>query len=215
MELVHADEALLVLVKPAGMLAVPGRGEPANTSLAAHVQQRWPDALVVHRLDMATSGLMLFARGAAAQSALCAAFRERRVDKRYEAIVAGIVDSERGEIELPLADDWPQRPRQQVHLTLGRPALTRWRVLARDTDLARSRLELEPITGRTHQLRVHLSAIGHPIVGDALYGAPMAATAAAADPLAPAIRMMLHATRLRLSHPLHGAPLEFCSATPF
>ena len=205
--LLHADDSLIVVDKPEGLLAVPGRGADKQDCLATQVQTRWPDALVVHRLDMSTSGLMLLARGEASQRALSMAFEARRVHKRYVAIVDGIMVDDVGIIELPLAADWPRRPLQKVDHVAGKPALTRWRVLARNTPLQQTRLELEPVTGRTHQLRVHLQAIGHPIIGDPLYGA--ASTRAAAS------RLLLHASRLELAHPVTGATLSFVCTPPF
>lgn len=205
--LLYVDEQLVVLDKPAGLLAVPGRGADKQDCLSARARALWPDALVVHRLDMATSGVFLMARGLHVQRVLSRAFAEREVDKRYLAVVAGRlgdVDAE-GVIDLPLAADWPNRPRQQVDLAHGRPSTTRWRVVAADD--ATTRVELEPVTGRTHQLRVHLQAAGHPMVGDALY-APEAVQA-----LAP--RLLLHATRLALPHPATGEPVAFASTAPF
>jgi tRNA pseudouridine32 synthase / 23S rRNA pseudouridine746 synthase len=202
-----ADETLLVVEKPAGLLAVPGRGEAGSDCVAARVAARFADALVVHRLDMATSGLMLFARGAAAQRALSADFAHRRVGKRYFAVVAGLVDADAGTIELPLAADWPNRPRQKVDPESGKPSLTRWRVLSRDAAGCRTRLELEPVTGRSHQLRVHLASVGHAIVGDALYAAPEVA--------AQASRLLLHASHLTFGHPADGRRLAFDSPAPF
>ena len=201
------DEHLLVLDKPAGLLAVPGRGADKQDCLAARAQALWPDALVVHRLDMATSGLFLMGRGIHMQRLLSRMFVERRVDKRYEAVVAGDLGpvGTRGAIDLPLAADWPNRPRQQVDPVHGRPSLTRWEVLARQD--GSSRLALEPVTGRSHQLRVHLLAIGHPILGDALYAPP--------EVLALAPRLLLHACALRLPHPVTGEPLAFESQAPF
>lgn len=184
--------------KPAGLLAVPGRGEDKQDCLAARVQREYPDALVVHRLDMATSGLMVFARGAEMQRILSRQFREREVEKRYVAVVAGKVDAEAGEVNLPIMADWPNRPLHKVDHESGKPSLTRYRLLAFDVTSQTSRLELEPVTGRTHQLRVHMAAIGHPILGDALYGDPASAP-----------RLMLHACSLRFAHPLTGAALNF------
>jgi len=197
----YIDDQLIVLDKPAGLLAVPGRTEP--DCLATRAMALWPDALVVHRLDQPTSGLWVMARGAAAQRQLGDAFAARRVAKTYTAVVQGLLTGDAGEIDLPLAADWPNRPRQQVDVTHGKPALTRWQVLSRDTASATTRLALTPVTGRTHQLRVHLQAIGHPIVGDALYGA------------AAALRLMLHASALVLPHPHNGALLRLESAAPF
>jgi tRNA pseudouridine32 synthase/23S rRNA pseudouridine746 synthase len=201
----HADAHLLVCDKPAGLLAVPGRGEAGRDCLLARLQPRWPDLEVVHRLDMATSGLIVFARGKAAQRALGIAFAERRVHKRYVAVVSGRIEAFEGwrEIDLPLIADWPNRPRQKVDLERGKPSLTRYRVLGGDGQA--TRVELEPVTGRSHQLRVHLLALGFPIVGDTLY-APSAA---------PDARLMLHASELRLPHPLDGRELRFASPPPF
>jgi tRNA pseudouridine32 synthase/23S rRNA pseudouridine746 synthase len=200
---VHADAALLVVDKPAGLLAVAGRGEAGREHLTARVQARHPDALVVHRLDMATSGLMLFARGPQVQRQLSAAFAARQVAKGYVAIVEGGLAADQGEIDAPLAADWPQRPRQKVDGVSGKPSLTRWQVLERGPDW--TRLALEPVTGRSHQLRVHLQSIGHPIRGDALYATPPLRTA----------RLLLHATRLAFTHPTRGGWMEFASAPPF
>ncbi len=209
--LVHVDAQCIVALKPAGLLAVPGLGEHGRDCLAARVQAEYADALVVHRLDMATSGLMLFARGAAAQRTLSIAFAQRAVHKRYVAVVHGRVEGNEGEIDLPLMADWPNRPRQKVDREHGKPSLTRWRVLGfdagRDGSRDATRLELEPVTGRAHQLRVHLLAIGHPILGDALYATPAA--------LARADRLLLHAAYLGFAHPVSGEPLEIESAVPF
>lgn len=201
----HADDSLVVIDKPAGLLAVPGRGSDKADCAVVRVQRRFPDALVVHRLDMSTSGLLAFTRGIEAQRVLSRAFETRAVDKRYVALVHGELPHESGEIDLPLAADWPNRPRQVVDRLRGRPSLTRWRVLAREP--GRTRVALEPVTGRSHQLRVHLLALGHPIVGDALY--------APADVQAMAPRLLLHACRLALPHPRDGAPLVVESAPPF
>ncbi len=201
----HLDAACIVVDKPAGLLSVPGRGPHLQDCVAARVQARFADALVVHRLDMATSGLLLFARGIEAQRALSRAFAQRAVHKRYVAVVSGRVDGERGEIDLPLIADWPNRPLQKVDRERGRPSLTRWRVLG--TEGERTRLELEPVTGRAHQLRVHLQAIGHPIVGDALYAPP--------EVRAGADRLLLHAAWLRFAHPDSGETIEVHAAVPF
>ena len=189
--LVFADPWLLVADKPAGLLCVPGRGADKADCLASRVAAQWPDARVVHRLDMATSGLVVFARGAAMQRALSIAFAERRVHKRYVAVVAGAPAGEQGQIDLPLAADWPRRPRQRVDHQAGKPSLTHWQVLQRDAIAGTTRLGLCPVTGRTHQLRLHLAAIGHPILGDALYADP--------DRAAAAPRLLLHACDLAIN----------------
>jgi tRNA pseudouridine32 synthase/23S rRNA pseudouridine746 synthase len=200
----YSDSALIVVDKAAGLLAVPGRGEHLQDCIAARVKALFADALVVHRLDQATSGLMVLARGAAAQRALSRAFADRRVAKRYVAVVDGLLVDEAGSIDLPLAADWPNRPRQRVDAQRGKASLTHWRVLTRDLAARTTRVELEPVTGRSHQLRVHLLAIGHAIIGDSLY---------ASTPSAP--RLMLHASALTIPHPLDARPLNFVSAVPF
>ena len=205
---VHEDANLLVLDKPAGLLCVPGRGEDKQDCLSARVQARWHDALVVHRLDMATSGLVLMARGPAMQRALSQAFEARRVDKRYEAIVDGVLPdgSDWSMIDAPIAADWPRRPLRIIDAQ-GQPSRTRWRPLRALPDRHASHLLLEPLTGRTHQLRVHLASIGHPILGDALYGG--------AEVQGRAPRLLLHATRLVFVHPASGDSMRFKSAAPF
>ena len=208
MDPLHIAENFLVCDKPAGLLAVPGRGDAGRDCLLSRLQQRWPEAEVVHRLDMATSGLIVFARGKAAQRALSTAFAERRVAKRYVAVVHGRLAPTQGwgRIDLPLAADWPNRPRQKVDVRSGKPSLTRYRVLG-GGDGDTTRVELVPETGRSHQLRVHLMALGHPIVGDALY-AP-----AAPRPAAP--RLLLHASELGFDDPAGGRPCRFDSPAPF
>lgn len=207
---VHADDVLLVLDKPSGLLAVPGRGADKQDCLSARVQARYPDALIVHRLDMATSGLMVMARGVAAQRALSRAFAVRAVEKRYLAVVAGRLDAPLhgwGTIDLPIGADWPNRPMQRVDCVRGKPSLTRWRVLGCDSTGASTRVELIPVTGRSHQLRVHMHALGHPILGDRLYASPEVQNQAP--------RLLLHAGFLRFAHPATGALLVFERAAPF
>ncbi len=204
LDIVHLDGSLIAANKPAGLLAVPGRGADKQDCLASRVQAESPDALVVHRLDMATSGLLLFARGIAMQRRLSRMFRERLVAKRYMAVVAGRLELPSGEIDLPLAGDWPNRPKQKVDFAGGKPALTRYRTSGYDSFTDTTRVELEPVTGRTHQLRVHLAAIGHPILGDSLYGSEGSAG-----------RLLLHASALGLAHPLSGEPLALTSEPPF
>lgn len=205
----YADDTLLVLDKPSGLLAVPGRGADKQDCLSARVQAHFPDALIVHRLDMATSGLMVMARGPAVQRALSMAFAARAVEKRYIAVVAGRMQPPAeawGVIDLPIHVDWPNRPLRIVDHQAGKPSVTRWRVLENDGTFS-TRVELHPVTGRSHQLRVHLHALGHPILGDALY--------APADIQALSARLLLHAKSLRFAHPATGEALVFESAVPF
>ncbi len=207
----YVDESLLVLDKPAGLLSVPGRGEDKQDCLSARTQRIYPDALVVHRLDMATSGLMVLARGSATQRTLNDAFAQRTVTKRYIAVVHGQLapppDDTWGVIDLPIIVDWPNRPRRVIDPLLGKPSVTRWRVLSHDVPGGTTRVELEPVTGRSHQLRVHLKAVGHPIVGDALYGNTPNQDYAE--------RLLLHACMLELPHPLTNQAMRFVSAVPF
>jgi tRNA pseudouridine32 synthase/23S rRNA pseudouridine746 synthase len=202
--LVYADDAILVLDKPSGLLSVPGRGTDKQDCLSARVQAQYADALVVHRLDMATSGLIVMARGAPVQRALSEAFANRLVAKRYGAVVQGEVlaptDSWRV-IDLPIGVDWPNRPLRVIDLVNGKPSITRLQLSHFDAQRQVSHVTLEPLTGRTHQLRLHLQAIGHPILGDALY-AP--AEVAAMSP-----RLLLHASELGFAHPLTGLPMQF------
>jgi len=210
LRVLYADDHLLAFDKPSGLLSVPGRGADKQDCLATRALAQWPDARVVHRLDQPTSGVIVFARGLGMQRALSDAFARRRVDKRYVAIVDGWPGGDAGTIDLPLIADWPNRPRQMVDHLTGKPALTRWSVLSREiaADGTRcARLALSPETGRSHQLRVHLQAIGHPILGDALY-ADEAARARAP-------RLLLHAERLLLVHPATGTELRIESQPSF
>ena len=211
LEVLYEDAYMLVLNKPSGLLSVPGRGEDKQDCLSARVQRRYPDALIVHRLDMQTSGLLAMARGIEAQRAINRAFEHRLVHKRYQAVVDGLAcvanNEEWGVIDLPLELDWPNRPKHIVDTVNGRPSVTRWRVLSPDPERLGTRLDLEPVTGRSHQLRVHLQAIGHPILGDDLY--------ASADAIARASRLLLHACELNLPHPVTGKMMTFKNPPPF
>lgn len=205
--IVHADDSLLVLDKPAGLLTQPGRGEHLHDSLATRLQAVFGDALIVHRLDMATSGLIVLARGREVHARLSRQFRERQVRKHYVAVVDGLVAAGQGEINLPLVADWPNRPRQKVDAVSGKPSRTLYRVIDHDPQQGCTRVALQPVTGRSHQLRVHLLALGHPILGDALYADARVRDAAP--------RMLLHASELAFEHPLDGRALVFQSAPPF
>lgn len=203
---IYVDNEIIVVDKPAGLLSVPGRGAGMDDCLASRVQARFPDALIAHRLDMSTSGLLVLARGAEMHRQLSRFFRERQIDKRYVAVVHGLMTEESGEVELPLICDWPNRPRQKVDFEIGKASLTRFRVVSRDPDANTTRVELEPITGRSHQLRVHMASLGHPILGDDLYGGEATALAD---------RLLLHAMDLGLFHPLTAAAIQFQSDAPF
>ena len=199
----HHDHELLFVEKPAGLLSVPGRGPHLADCLIARVQRAFAEALLVHRLDRDTSGVMVFALTPHAQRHLGLQFERRQARKSYLARVQGRLEPRRGTVELPLAVDWPNRPRQKVDPE-GREAVTDWRVL-RATE-AESRVRLHPRTGRSHQLRVHMAERGHPILGDAFY-----ATGAAREHP----RLMLHAEALRLRHPDGGRGIEVKSSAPF
>ena len=207
--LIYADDALLVVDKPSGLLSVPGRGADKQDCLIGRIQAAadFADALIVHRLDFDTSGLLVVARGKAVHRELSILFAQRAVAKRYVAVVAGQLAQASGEVDLPLLVDWPNRPLHKVDPLAGKPSLTRYRVLAHDAENDCSRVELVPETGRTHQLRVHMQALGHTILGDPLYAD--AATRSRAD------RLLLHAETLAFTHPRSGAALNFNCPAPF
>jgi tRNA pseudouridine32 synthase / 23S rRNA pseudouridine746 synthase len=207
-ETIFADAHLLILNKPAGLLSVPGKGDDKQDCLSSRVQKSYPDALIVHRLDMATSGLMLMARGPAIQTALSKLFETRAIHKRYLAVVDGhlVANPDWQLTDLPIALDWPNRPLRIIHAD-GKPSQSRWRALHHDADTNTTRVELEPITGRSHQLRVHLKALGHPILGDALY--------APAEVKTKATRLLLHACTLRFLQPASHKEMVFENAPSF
>ncbi|MBO6790740.1 MAG: RluA family pseudouridine synthase [Dinoroseobacter sp.] len=200
----HEDAQLLVLDKPAGLLSVPGKGAHLADCLISRAQAAFPDALLVHRLDRDTSGVMVFAMTPAAQRHLGLQFEKRQVKKTYVARVWGQLETKDGTVDAPLIVDWPNRPRQKIDWDTGKPAVTDWKV-QRYEDHA-TRVRLFPQTGRSHQLRVHMLSLGHPILGDPFY-----ATGEALD----APRLMLHATELRLRHPEGGRGMRFVSKPPF
>lgn len=218
-EVVHFDAHIVVAVKPAGLLAVPGRGVDKQDCVSARLAALFGEIHIVHRLDQATSGLMVFARSLAALRDLHAQFRDGAVDKAYEAIVLGKPERAGFSIDLPLSADWPNRPRQKVDLASGKPSTTRVEVISFDaaTDMANtvSRVRLIPVTGRTHQLRVHLSAVGHAMVGDALYGLEATPDKACTGANALANRLMLHASELAFTHPDTRERLAFQSTPKF
>ena len=201
----HVDEDILVVDKPTLLLSVPGRGPEKQDCLVSRLTADYGEVLVVHRLDWETSGLMVLARNKLAHRNLSIQFQEREVSKQYIAVVYGRVEAERGEVDLPLICDWPNRPRQMVDMEKGKPSLTRWELLERGDN--QSRLLLSPVTGRSHQLRVHLLSMEHPILGDPLYAEGEALTMAG--------RMLLHATALGFRHPRTGDIVAFESLPPF
>ncbi|MFQ3197059.1 MAG: tRNA pseudouridine32 synthase/23S rRNA pseudouridine746 synthase [Paraglaciecola sp.] len=205
LQIVFKDEHFLVINKPSELLSVPGKGIELQDCLQLRVQRVYPTATIVHRLDMATSGLLVMALNKAAHRHISRQFELRQTSKTYIARVYGQVAGEEGCVDLPLICDWPNRPKQMVCLQNGKPAQTLWRVLARNKQ--DTRLELSPITGRSHQLRVHMLSLGHPILGDRLYAPPQALQ------LAP--RLQLHAQSLGFMHPHHEQDVSFFAPAPF
>lgn len=206
--ILHVSRELIILDKPSGLLTVPGRGIDKSDCLLSRVQTKFPDAMIVHRLDMATSGIVVMGRGPKSQRDLSILFQDRKVRKCYQALVDGQwTSSAEGEINLPMMADWPNRPRQKIDPILGRPSLTRYRVIGLDASKNVSRIELFPVTGRSHQLRVHMESVGHPILGDDLYGTEK--SRGKAD------RLMLHACFIEFPHPDTGALISVVSSPPF
>ena len=206
----HSDDELLIVSKPSGLLTVPGKGEDLGDCLERRVQADFPTATIVHRLDRDTSGLLVMARSRAAHRHLGLQFERRHVRKTYVARVWGSVEGETGRVDLPLVADWPNRPKQMVDRARGRPAQTDWEVRERGQCAdgeAITRLVLFPHTGRSHQLRVHMAEIGHPILGDPLYAHPAAFQAAK--------RLQLHAEHLSFYHPSDGRTVTFNDPCPF
>jgi len=202
--ILHEDAAIIVLNKPAGLLSVPGKLEGRRDSLETRLRaERW-DSLLVHRLDCDTSGVIIFARTKAAQGFLGQEFEQRRAKKSYVARVFGRMEQDQGRIDLPIGTDWPNRPRQMADFANGRAAVTEWRVVSRGD--SETRVQLSPLTGRSHQLRVHLLALGHPILGDPIY-----AEGEARD----FPRLMLHAETLALHHPVSGDWVSYQAPCPF
>ncbi|WP_071674351.1 RluA family pseudouridine synthase [Nioella nitratireducens] len=204
LDILHHDHELLLVNKPSGLLSVPGKGDHLSDCLLSRVQDTFPEALLVHRLDMDTSGVMVFGLTPHAQRHLGLQFEKRHMKKTYVARVWGLIAEKTGEVDLPLIVDWPNRPLQKVCHETGKPAQTEWRVMRKAGD--ETRVRLYPRTGRSHQLRVHMLALGHPILGDPFY-----ATGAARD----FPRLMLHAESLRLRHPDGGKGLSFSAKAPF
>ena len=205
--ILYQDDAILVVNKPSGLLTVPGRGPEKQDCLIKRLLQPYPNARIVHRLDQATSGLVIIALSHAAQKSMGRRFEERKIEKSYVAVVHGLISQASGEVDLPLICDWPNRPRQIVDHENGKSALTRYEVLESNQEKQRTRVALFPFTGRSHQLRVHMQALGHVILGDQLY--------ATGPALAASERLLLHATSLSFLHPISEQALEIHSPPPF
>lgn len=205
LDIVFQDTDIIVLNKPAGLLSVPGRAAEHKDCLQSRVQEKYPGALTIHRLDMDTSGLVVMALNAKTQKDIGRLFETRQVEKEYTALVSGIVAANEGEIDLPLICDWPNRPLQKVDHENGKAATTRWQVIERNPNAHMTRLRLIPLTGRSHQLRVHMKETGHAILGDRFYG----------DAANDGERLMLHARRLSFTLPGRDEPYDFTVNSPF
>lgn len=203
-KILHEDAEVVLVDKPAGLLSVPGKGPHLADCLLSRLKAVFPDVLLVHRLDRDTSGVMIFALTAHAQRHLGLQFEKRMTQKTYVARVWGVPQQKTGTVDLPLIVDWPNRPRQKVCHETGKPAQTDWRVLKDEGETAR--LRLSPRTGRSHQLRVHMRALGHPILGDPFY---------ADGPARAFPRLMLHSQELRFKHPQGGRSMKMRAAVPF
>lgn len=206
-EILYRDEHMLLVGKPPWLLTVPGRLPENSDCVISRLQKDFPTATIVHRLDLDTSGLLMIPLCHAVHADLTRQFQRRAIHKRYEAVVYGIVEQDEGEIDFPLARDWFNKPLQKICAIEGKPALTRYRVLARDAANNRTRLALFPVTGRSHQLRIHLAEIGHPILGCDLY--------AHDEAFHMAKRLMLHATELKFTHPITGDAMHQICPVPF
>ena len=205
-EILYIDNDLMIVNKPAGLLSVPGRGIEKQDCLISRIQSKYPEALIVHRLDLPTSGILLLARSPEVHRKLSLLFQNKDVSKEYTAVVSGIVLQQIGEIDLPLITDWPNRPMQMVDHEIGKPSLTRYQVLDLNKEQNTTRLKLTPITGRSHQLRVHLLSIGHIIIGDGLYSDIEAKKK---------LRLHLHANKIEFRHPITQLNVNIECPCPF
>ncbi len=206
-DIVYQDQHLIAVNKPPGLLSVPGRGPENQDCVISRVQSAYPDSRIIHRLDMATSGLLLIAHNVEGLRAFSRLFEKRLISKRYIAVVHGIPGESEGEITEPLICDWPNRPKQKVCRDTGKSAKTHYRLLQMDRLNNRSRIELTPHTGRSHQLRVHMLSIGHPILGDEFYGHKQSQMSAD--------RLLLHATELQFEHPFSGEQITLSCKCDF
>lgn len=200
LDILHLDDDLMIVNKPAGLLTVPGKGPEKQDCLINRVLKFNPNARVVHRLDQGTSGIVMFPLNYMSLKTLTKQFEARGIHKRYVAVVAGLVEDDEGEVKLPLICDWPNRPLQKVCFEHGKQAHTRFTVLERDELNNATRVWLEPVSGRTHQLRVHMLSLGHPMLGDQLYSPP--------EIQAQAPRLLLHAQHIQLIHPINRTAIE-------
>ncbi len=199
---IHEDRDMVVLNKPSGLLSVPGRTPDLFDSALSRVREIHPHAQTVHRLDLGTSGVLVVATRRKSEAILRQQFQDRKTRKVYLALLRGVMSEDAGQVDLPLICDWPNRPRQMVCLNTGKPALTEYRVLERTQES--TLVLLRPHTGRSHQLRVHMASLGHPILGDNLYGEQR-----------PGERLMLHASQLGLYHPYSGEWTVFLAECDF
>jgi tRNA pseudouridine32 synthase/23S rRNA pseudouridine746 synthase len=207
LRILHVDDDIIVIDKPSGLFTIPGRGPENADSAITRLQADYPEAIIIHRLDLDTSGLLVVPRTFRGRSTLSAQIRERRMEKVYEALVWGLLADDEGEIDLPLRRDMENRPRVKIDHAEGKASLTRYHVLHRDTENARTLLRLTPVTGRQHQLRIHLASIGHPILGCDLYAHEAAFRAMP--------RLMLHASELGFAHPANGDWFSIASPSGF
>ncbi len=206
LDILYQDSVILVVNKPAGLLSVPGKGEDRKDCMERRIKQYFAEALTVHRLDMATSGIMVFARNKRIHRRLSMQFQAREVNKCYIAIVTGIIENLSGRIDFPIRADWQNRPVQIINVENGKHCITHFKVLWKNTENNATGVELRPVTGRTHQLRLHMQAIGHPILGDRLYN-PVSSVMPS--------RLMLHALSLSFQHPQTGESVHFVTEAPF
>lgn len=207
LEIVYQDQYLLIVNKPSGLLSVPGRGEDKADCLISRLRKTFPGTQIVHRLDMSTSGLIIIAIGKEMERELSILFQKKQVEKKYIAVVSGKLDPQQGEIDLPIITDWPNRPKQKIDFKNGKKSKTLYKVLSYDDSVNTSRLELIPLTGRTHQLRIHTESIGHAILGDELY-----AESAIQEK---SKRLLLHASYLEFQHPVTNKNIEVKSSPDF
>ncbi|MFV1982098.1 MAG: RluA family pseudouridine synthase [Thiohalomonadales bacterium] len=207
LEVIYQDEFIIVLNKPSGLLSVPGRGEDKQDCLVSRVKHEYPSALIIHRLDMSTSGIIVLALNKKVHRQVSELFAMQKIEKKYIAVVEGDIKIMKGKVNQPLICDWPNRPKQIISQNHGKPSLTYYRVIESYKDNNTCRVELTPKTGRTHQLRVHMQYLGHPILGDELYGSVIVAKKSK--------RLLLHATSIEFQHPVFDSELNLTSPVPF